>query len=71
MWKYFTHKNSHKYLNVLPKLVKSYNNTVHSSVMMKPKDVNIYNQCIVLNRLYGDYKEITSNSIVKFNMVMM
>ena len=35
---------------------------------MKPKDDNIYNQHIVLNRLYGDYKEITSNSIVKFKI---
>ena len=35
---------------------------------MKPKDANIYNQHIVLNRLYGDYKEITSNSIIKFKI---
>ena len=68
MWKYFTHKNSHKYLIVLPKLVKSYNNTVHSSIKMKPKDINIYNQHIDLNRLYGDHKEITSNSIIKFKI---
>ena len=53
MWKYFTFKNSHVYLNVLPKLVSSYNNTVHSSIKMKPKNVDIYNQHVVLENLYG------------------
>ena len=53
MWKYFTFKNSHVYLNVLPKLVSSYNNTVHSSIKMKPKNADIFNQHIVLENLYG------------------
>ena len=53
MWKYFTFKNSHVYLNVLPKLVSSYNNTVHSSIKMKPKNADIFKQHIVLENLYG------------------
>ena len=54
MWKYFTHKNTHNYLAVLPKLVKSCNNSIHSSIKMKPKDVMVYNQHIALQALYGD-----------------
>ena len=54
MWKYFTHKNTQNYLTVLPKLIKSYNNSLHSSIKMKPKDVMLYNQHIVLDVLYGN-----------------
>ena len=36
MYKYFTAKKTKKYLNVLPNLVKSYNNTYHRSIGMTP-----------------------------------
>lgn len=29
-----------KWINILPKIVKNYNNTVHSTIKMKPKDVD-------------------------------
>ena len=61
MWKYFTYANTHVYLNVLSKLVKSYNKTVHSSIKMKPKDVTIYNQHIALQNLYGNKTQVVSN----------
>ena len=67
MWKYFTHKNTQNYLSVLPKLVKSYNNSVHSSTKMKPKDVTVYNQHIALKALYGGNNK-TSQSLTKFKV---
>ena len=36
MWKYFSAKSTNVYINVLPDLVKEYNNTRHSSVKMTP-----------------------------------
>ena len=66
MWKYFTHKNTHLYLKVLPKLVNSYNSSVHSSIKMKPKDVNIDNQHIVLDTLYGKYNAVSTTSAIQF-----
>jgi Integrase core domain len=36
MWRYFTETNSNKYLDVLPKLVAEYNNTIHSTIKMTP-----------------------------------
>ena len=36
MWKYFTDSNTYNYMDVLPDLVKDYNNTVHSSIKMTP-----------------------------------
>ena len=32
MWKYFTHRNSDKYINVLPDMVHSYNETYHRTI---------------------------------------
>ena len=34
MWKYFTDKNTNTYIDILPDLVKKYNNTKHSSIKM-------------------------------------
>ena len=36
MWKYFTVKSTNIYIDVLPDLVKQYNNTKHSSIKMTP-----------------------------------
>jgi hypothetical protein len=40
MFKYFTRKNTRKYIDVLPDLVKRYNNSFHRSIKMIPADVN-------------------------------
>jgi len=37
--RYFTHKNTYKYIDVLPKFIKGYNVTVHSTTGMAPADV--------------------------------
>jgi transposase InsO family protein len=52
MWRYFTYKNTRRFLDVLPDLIHSYNNTYHSSIRMKPVDVDRTNEDLVRNRLY-------------------
>jgi len=37
--KYFTYKNTYRYIDILPKFVKAYNDTVHSSMGMAPSRV--------------------------------
>jgi len=44
MYKYFTAKNTLTYIDVLPKLVKSYNNTYYRSIKMKPSQVTKANE---------------------------
>jgi len=34
LYKYFTYKNTFRYIDVLPKFVRSYNDTVHSTTAM-------------------------------------
>ena len=55
MWKYFTDNNTYNYMNVLPELVKDYNNTVHSSIKMTPIDASKKkNELTVWRNLYPD-----------------
>ena len=37
IWKYFTTNSTNVYINVLPDLVREYNNTRHSSIKMTPE----------------------------------
>ena len=54
IYKYFTAKNTLTYINVLPQLVSSYNNTYHRSIKMKPSQVTKKNEAKVWDTLYGD-----------------
>lgn len=56
MWKYLTHMNSYRYIDVLESLIKSYNSTYHTSIKMAPKDVTKDNEQQVWFNLYGDIK---------------
>ena len=38
MWKYFTAKNTQKYIDVLSDMVEKYNNRYHRSIKPKPTD---------------------------------
>eukprot|EP00112_Aurelia_sp_Birch-Aquarium-sp1_P025091 Seg8179.2 transcript_id=Seg8179.2/GoldUCD/mRNA.D3Y31 product="putative transposon-derived protein F54H12.3" protein_id=Seg8179.2/GoldUCD/D3Y31 len=54
MYRYFTVANSCRYLEVLQQLVKSYNNTYHRSIKMKPSKVGLNNVGIVRRNLFGN-----------------
>ena len=58
MYKYFTHKNTERWVDVLPALLESYNKTFHRSIKMTPHEVCRENADIVRARLYPktDYK---------------
>ena len=51
MWKYFTEHNTEKWIDILEDLVYDYNNTTHSTIGMKPSQVNKSNKHIVLEKL--------------------
>lgn len=53
MWKYFTAKNTQRYLDVLDELLKTYNNRIHSSIKLKPVDASKpENEKSILSTLY-------------------
>jgi len=52
MFRYFTHANTRRYLDVLDDLLHSYNNTHHRSIGMSPSELNADNEDVVRARLY-------------------
>src|SRR6266516_7730527 len=52
MWRYLTHTSNGRYIDVLPQLVSSYNDTYHSSIKMAPSEVNAHNESDVRRRLF-------------------
>ena len=59
MFKYFTDYNTNKYIDVLPDLVTNYNNTVHSSTKLTPRDASMKkNELKVWRNLYPDRYKI-------------
>lgn len=54
MWRYFTANNTRRYIDILPQLVDSYNNSWHRSIKCKPNEVTMFNAQEVWKTLYGD-----------------
>ena len=52
MYRYFTAKRTRRYVDVLPDLLHSYNNTYHRSIGMAPSEVTMDNEDEVRARLY-------------------
>ena len=44
MYRYFTYKNTRRYVDVLDDMLHSYNNTYHRSIGMTPAEVNVDNE---------------------------
>ena len=59
MWKYFTDNNTYTYIDILPDLVRDYNNTKHSSIKMTPVEASKKkNELTVWRNLYPDRLKI-------------
>ena len=53
LFRYLSHKNAHKYHDVLQALVKSYNDSYHRSIKCTPAEVTKENESLVWKNLYG------------------
>ena len=54
LWRYFEATNTRRYVDVLPKIVESYNATKHGTTKMAPVKVTAVNQHEAWNNAYGD-----------------
>ena len=61
MWRQFTVQGSTVYLDILPKILKKYNNTKHSSIKMAPAEASKKkNQNAVYFNLYSNMEQLSS-----------
>ena len=65
IWKHFSKSRQYRYIDVLPSIVNSYNNTYHRSIKMKPSEVNLSNVSKVRETLYG---KLLPNQNFKFQI---
>lgn len=56
MWRKFTARGTYEWLTLLPKIVQEYNNSVHRTIGMKPKDVKRKHEKLILDRLQSKGK---------------
>jgi Integrase core domain len=56
MWRKFNMQGTHNWIQILPKLVQDYNNTRHSTIKMKPNQVNKSNEKLLLKTVYNRIK---------------
>lgn len=68
MWRYFTHKNTYRYIDILPNLAYSYNHSEHRSIKMRPCEVNSSNIMTVWRNLYYNKKTPTISLLPKFRV---
>ena len=61
MWRYFTHKNTRRYVDVLQDVVRAYNHTRHTSTRMQPAVVTRENARIAHENISRRWK----NNILK------
>lgn len=55
--RHFTHTQSYRYIDVLPEIVKAYNDTYHSTIKMAPSAVNGENELSLWRMLYPPMDE--------------
>jgi len=68
MFKYFTANSTRKYGDILVELVDQYNNTVHSSIGVTPKEASEKkNEAKLWRNLYGNYAS-QKRTIPKFKV---
>ena len=65
MMKHFTKNNNTIWYNILPKLIKIYNNKYHSTIKMKPTEVNKSNEKYIKENIYSYNK---TSKIPKFKI---
>ena len=69
IYKHMTTIGKNVYFNDLDDIVKDYNNTVHTSIKMKPKDVKDNN--LTESRGFPEYIEEINKKYPKFKLVIM
>ena len=69
MFKYFTYANTQRYIDVLPDLVQSYNNSYHRTIKMAPNHVNADNVLQVYRNIYRHKQPLLkSNSKILYKV---
>ena len=62
MFRYFTSRGSHRWVDILQDLIDGYNATKHSSTSFAPNDVNLANEKVVRKKLFPKVKKLREHT---------
>ena len=68
IYKYLTENNTNSYYKQFQNIIKTYNNTYHSTIKFAPTEVSRSNQAIVMTNLYGHLWEADTLGTRKPNL---
>ena len=57
IFRYLNHNNTERYVDILPKIVSSYNSTLHSGIKLEPQNVNKTNESKLWWQMYWPTKK--------------
>lgn len=63
LWRYFTHKRTRRFVEILPNIVESYNNSRHSATKMVPAAVNRHNAAEARQNLESKYNTAAARKV--------
>lgn len=68
LYRLFSEQGSFRWLEILPKLVKNYNNSFHRTIGMKPVEVNVANEKTVLLKMISNRRKKNRTVKIKFEV---
>lgn len=68
IWRYFTHKNTRRYIDVLAEIIEAYNQSKHSATKMTPASVTLYNVAKARKNIQQRYKSSKLDRAPKFKI---
>jgi hypothetical protein len=68
VYRYFTYKNTYRYIDVLPKFVARYNDTVHSTTGMAPCNVRDNDVLAIWNKMQNKAERAKRLATLKFRV---
>jgi hypothetical protein len=67
IFKLFTLQRNHKWIHNLDQIVDDYNNRYHSTIRMKPVEVNSQNESTIFNEVYRKKQRLCEKTRFKLN----
>ena len=71
LFKLFTSQKNNKWIHALPKLIDSYNNSIHRTIQMRPNDVEPKHTKELLHHLYSNKKYLQTVKREKYRRKLL
>ena len=70
IYRYFTNFQTNRYIDIIQDIVSGYQNTIHSTIMLKPIEINSFNEQSVYEKIYlpSQVEKETKRVVYKYDV---